>query len=84
MSEYKEEIIMETYSPWEASLIQNLLQSYDIPSRFVREVPDILPFTIDGLGKIRIAVPSDKAEEAKKLLQDFQSKKETTEEQNNI
>ncbi len=70
-----EEIIVETYSPWEASIIKNLLEGYGIFCRFIKEGPDLLPFTLDGLGKIRIAVKKEDADEAKKLLKDFQLKK---------
>ena len=73
MNEYSEEIIYVTWSPWEASLIKNLLASYEIQCRFIRDVPDILPFTVNGLGKIQIAVASKYAEEARKLLEDFKS-----------
>jgi len=80
-NEYSEEIIYITWSPWEASLIKNLLLSYEIPCRFIREVPDILPFTVDGLGRIQIAVSSHYADEARKLLEDFKSGERLLEEE---
>ncbi len=66
-----EEIIYIAWAPWEASLIKNLLNGYEIPCRLIREVPDILPFTINGLGKIQIAVPAKYAQDAKNLLKDL-------------
>lgn len=74
MKENDEEIIIETYSPWQASLIRNLLEEYGIFCRFIKELPDVLPFTLDGLGKIRIAVKKEDADRAKRLLQDFEKK----------
>lgn len=77
MKKDDEEIIIETYSPWQATLVRNLLEEYGIFCRFIKELPDILPFTLNGLGKIRIAVSKEDASKAKRLLQDFEKKIET-------
>jgi hypothetical protein len=70
----EEEIIAETYSFWEASIIKNLLEGYGIMCRFLKEGPDLLPFTINGLARIRVVVKKEEAERAKLLLKDLQKK----------
>jgi hypothetical protein len=56
----------------EADLIQSLLEANDIES-FTRgrAVQSVHPFTVDGLGEIRILVREEDAEKAAGIIQEF-------------
>lgn len=65
----RETIALRTWSDGEAALVHNLLQEYGIPSRVASDFPHaLLPVSVDGLGEIRIYVPTDRYEEAVELL----------------
>ena len=65
----RETLALVTWSDGEAALVHNLLEQYGIPSRVVSDFPHtLLPVSVDGLGEIRIFVPSDRYEEAVELL----------------
>ena len=65
----RETLALTTWSDGEAALVHNLLGEYGIPSRVVSDFPHtLLPLSIDGLGEIRIYVPTDRYEEAVELL----------------
>jgi hypothetical protein len=53
----------------EAEIIKSKLESYEIPVLLQYEAAGrIFGITMDGLGKVRIMVPQDLLEEAKKVL----------------
>ncbi len=67
-------VIFRTWSDAEAALIHGLLQSYGIPCSVVSDIThSILPFAVDGLGEIRLSVPSSAAEEAERILAEHQA-----------
>ncbi len=63
---------MFTAQGWaEALVIKGMLESSDIPVRLGYEaLGSILGLTLDGLGEVKIMVPAEKEEEAKRLLQE--------------
>ncbi|UCE42983.1 MAG: DUF2007 domain-containing protein [Candidatus Aminicenantes bacterium] len=62
----------EVYKAWgsvEAEVIKSFLQSHGIPCLLKGlVVQSVHPFTMDGLGEIKILVPEKDHEEAEKLL----------------
>lgn len=65
----RETLALRTWSDGEAALVHNLLEQYGIPSRIVSDFPHaLLPVSVDGLGEIRVFVPTDRYEEAIELL----------------
>jgi hypothetical protein len=63
------ELLMTTWSDGEAAMVRQILASHGIPSQGVSHVPhSVLPFTMDGLGEIRILVPASRLREARELL----------------
>jgi hypothetical protein len=60
---------MSTWSDGEAEMVRQLLEGYGIPCQVVSDVPHtVLPISVDGLGEVRILVPADRLEEARRLL----------------
>ena len=65
----RETLALRTWSDGEAALVHNLLGEYGIPSRVVSDFPHaLLPVSVDGLGEIRVYVPTDRYAEAVELL----------------
>jgi hypothetical protein len=62
-------IIFRTWSDTEAELIRGLLESYGIPCSVISDIThSVYPFTVDGLGEIRLSVPMEAVEEAERIL----------------
>jgi hypothetical protein len=60
---------MRTWSDGEAAMIRQLLESYGIPCQVVSDVSHcVLPFSLDGLGEVRILVPAGRLREARMIL----------------
>ena len=56
-------------SEMEAQVIKSLLESYDIPCFFKSNAaPSVHPFTVDGMGEVRIMVLESLAPQARKLI----------------
>jgi len=63
--------LMAVEGNMEAEIIKSKLESYEIPVLLQYEAAGrIFGITMDGLGKVRIMVPRDLLEEAKKVLAD--------------
>jgi len=61
--------LMAVEGNMEAEIIKSKLESYEIPVLLQYEAAGrIFGITMDGLGKVRIMVPRDLLEEAKKVL----------------
>lgn len=61
--------LTRVYNDVEANLIQSLLAESGIECLLVSHVPhSIYPFTIDGLGEVKIKVLEDRLEEAREVL----------------
>jgi len=55
----------------EASMIKSLLEEAGIDCLLVSQVPhSVYPFTVDGLGEIRLKVLASKLEEARAIVED--------------
>ena len=68
------EVIFRTWSDAEAELLRGLLESYGIPCRITSDIThSVYPLTVDGLGEIRLSVPSEAAEEARRILNEHQA-----------
>ena len=53
----------------EAQLIKGLLESNNIPCVLKSDAAfSVFPFTVDGMGEVKIEVAESMAEEAKKLI----------------
>ena len=64
-------VIFHTWSDAEAALVRGILESHGIPCSINSEIPhSVVPLTVDGLGEIRLAVPMDAVDEARRILQE--------------
>jgi hypothetical protein len=62
-------LLLRTWNDGEAMMIKQLLATYGIPCQVVSDVPHtVLPISVDGLGEVRILVPGERLEEAKRLI----------------
>ena len=62
-------IVYRTWSDPEAQLIKGILELYGIPVSLSTDISHTLyPFTMDGLGEIRILVPLEAEDEAHTIL----------------
>ena len=67
-------VIHKCYDDIQAELIRGLLEQHDIISQVASDVPhSVFPFTMDGLGEIRIAVLEEEANRARELIEEFLS-----------
>ena len=67
-------VIFQTWNDSEAELVRGILESYGIPCRISSDIPhQVVPLTVDGLGEIRLEIPPEAAEEARRILQDYLS-----------
>jgi hypothetical protein len=61
--------LMAVEGSMEAEIVKSKLESYDIPVLLQYESAGrIFGITMDGLGKVKILVPQDLLEEARKVL----------------
>ncbi|MFQ6083839.1 MAG: DUF2007 domain-containing protein [Candidatus Aminicenantia bacterium] len=65
--------LKEVYTAWglaEGEVIKSLLQSYGISCTFLSQVAhSIHPFSVDGLGKVKIMVTEEDYNQAKELIE---------------
>jgi ribonuclease-3 len=67
-------IVFRTYSDIEASLVLGLLEAHGITAALASDIPHaVFPLSIDGLGEVRLSVPGDQADDARRLISDYQS-----------
>ncbi len=65
----------------EAEVIKSLLQSYGVECLFKSQVvQSVHPFSVDGLGELKIFVHEEDYEKAKKIISQQSSKKDKTKE----
>ena len=56
----------------EASIIRQLLETYGIPCQVISDIPHtVMPLSVDGLGEIRILVPTSRLDEARSLIAEY-------------
>lgn len=62
-------VIYRTWNDQEALLVKGILELYGIPVRLETDISHALyPFTVDGLGETRVAVPTAAGAEACSIL----------------
>ena len=62
-------VIYRTWNDQEALLVKGILEQYGIPVSLETDISHALyPFTVDGLGETRVAVPSAAGAEARSIL----------------
>jgi hypothetical protein len=68
------EVLTETNGRLEADLLKSFLEANEIPVELFQEAigHHIYPVTLDGLGRVQIFVPKEKAAEARELLEQYQ------------
>jgi putative signal transducing protein len=67
-------VILRTWDDSEAELVRALLESYGIPCWVSSQITHaVYPLTVDGLGEIRVSVPLEASEEARRILEDHRS-----------
>lgn len=66
-------VILRTFSDIEASLVAGLLNAHGIAASLASDIPhSVFPLTVNGLGEVRVSVPSDQADDARRLISDYQ------------
>jgi hypothetical protein len=75
MEEMKWEKLTEVFGHLEADVIKSFLEAEGVPVELFQESVGrhIYPTTIDGLGRVQLFVPKEKAEEARRLLDAYQN-----------
>lgn len=64
-------VVFTTYSDAEASIVRALLDSHDIRAVIASDVTHaVLPLTVDGRGKVRVAVVSSDADTARRVIEE--------------
>jgi len=62
--------LSKVWGPVEAEVIKTMLESYGIPCLMRGQVvQSILPYSVDGMGQIKILVPKKDLANAKKLIE---------------
>jgi len=71
-------VVFRTWSDIEASIVRGLLEAHGVEVSLASDVPHgVFPLTVNGLGEVRIAVASDMAEAATRLIQDYRTSDES-------
>ena len=66
-------VIFKTHSEVEANLVKGLLDSHEIPALISSGLTRaVFPVPASDLGELRIAVPVEHAEDARKLIDSYQ------------
>ncbi len=73
MNEMKWEKLTEVYGHLEADVIKSFLEAEGVPVELFQESVGrhIYPTTVNGLARVQLFVPKEKAEEARKLLEAY-------------
>lgn len=62
-------LLLKTWDDTEAELVRGILESYGIPCQVISQIThSVVPLTVNGLGEIRLSVPEEAAEEARRIL----------------
>lgn len=70
-------VIFRTCSDIEASIVRSLLESHGIAAGLASDIPhSVFPLSMDGLGEVRIAVASDDAHAATRIINDYRASDE--------
>ncbi len=67
-------LLMTTQDEGEAEIVRGLLHTHGIPAQVVSDIThSVYPLTLDGLGEIRIFVPTGSLHEAREVLAAYRS-----------
>jgi hypothetical protein len=75
MPELKYALLVELTSRLQADLLESYLEAHGMDVELFQESigQHIYPVAIDGLGSVQVFVPKNKLEDARKLLDEFNS-----------
>jgi hypothetical protein len=75
MDELKWEKLTDVYGRLEADVIKSYLEAEGVPVELFQESvgQSAFPTTIDGLGRVQLFVPKEKAKEARELFEAYQN-----------
>jgi len=75
MDEMKWEKLTDVYGRLEADVIKSYLEAEGVPVELFQESVgySAFPTTIDGLGRVQLFVPKEKAKEARELFKAYQN-----------
>lgn len=78
MDELTWELLTEVQGRLEAEFLKSYIEAQGIEVELFQESVGhhIYPVTVNGLGRVQLFVPKEQAQEARKLLQDYNSAKE--------
>ena len=78
MDELKWELLTEVQGRLEADLLKSYFEAYGIDIELFQEAVGhhIYPVTVDGLGHVQLFVSKEQAEDARKLLEEYNNAKE--------
>ncbi len=78
MDELKWELLTEVQGRLEAEFLKSYLEAEGIEVELFQESVGhhIYPVTIDGLGRVQLFVPKEDAEEARRILEEYNNAKE--------
>jgi hypothetical protein len=69
-SEVGMEVVFTANGEMEALTVRSALEAAGIPAELrIEAAAKLLPVTVDGLGAVRVAVPADRADEARAILE---------------
>ena len=62
-------VVFRSAGDSEAGVVRALLEHYDIPSSLSSDITHLAyPFTVDGLGEVRVSVPAHLADDARAII----------------
>jgi hypothetical protein len=84
MNEMKWEKLAEIYGHMEADVIKSFLEAEGVPVELFQEAVGrhAFPTTVNGLARVQLFVPKEKAEEARKLFEIYQNSTNDSDEEN--
>lgn len=68
MSDNKPVVVYKAQGEYQAQVVRARLEMAGIPVMIQSEAGSVFPFTIDGIGEYRVAVPSEWEQSARDLL----------------
>jgi ribonuclease-3 len=67
-------VIFRTHSDSEASIVSGLLEANGVPSVVTASITHaVFPLTVSDLGEVRVSVPEEAAEDARRIIDDHQA-----------
>lgn len=77
-------LVFKTWQRSEAEMIKAILEEHGIHCMLTSDITHaVYPFSVDGLGEIRIYVPQEEAKEARDIIQAYSKEEEKSGEKEN-